>query len=198
LLFVYWIIIMFTVHISIFCVTKLKFIGPGHRYLENSSIAVALISAKLLFTLDYNIVKVLFTSCVILSMCAYYHMCKIETKTANMFILSDNQMKIFKYIKKSYKENVMCIPHTLSYVTAYWTNKKVLDVSSALAWKSGYIEDDFLGKSPDMVELGPILKRYNINFIIVNTKLYKVNNLDLHERYKAVEQEGEYILIEDE
>ena len=196
LLFVYWIIIMFIIYLLVFFTIKLKFVGPNHRYLENSSVAVAIISAKLLVTLDYIAVKLLFAFCIILSLCAYYYACKIETKMAIEFMLTDSLLKVFEYIKKSHKETVVCIPHTFSYLTAYWTNKKVLAVSSSLALEKAY-SDGFINKNPHDVNFDKILELHNISFIIINTRMYKVDELGLPERYKSVEQEGDYILLED-
>ena len=189
-----WMLIIFSCFILFDYVPFLKFLGEGHRYLEYGMVPAVFLAASIVVSSISNIfVAAIFLFCILLSLRTIYASQRSEARGYDRIALNPALKEIYEYVKKSKKEGVMCIPYNLSFMTAYFTRKKVFYALSALAYEKAYPEALF--GSPANKPLRALIEKYNINYLIVDKVYFDLSGLDLGIVNEIMERD-KYCLLE--
>jgi len=189
-----WGIILFVCFIAFDFVPSLKLLGEGSRYLETGLFPVITLSSILVVTNYANVlIDVLFIPCIVASLIIIYiHQASVQKSYLRIGFNSAFQ-EIFEYVKRGEKEGVMCIPFNFSFMAAYFTRKKVFYAFSCLAYEKAYPEALF--GSPIDKPLDKLIKKYNINYVIIDTSYFNLQDLKLGV-YKTIMEKDQYVLVE--
>jgi hypothetical protein len=185
-------LIIFSCFIVFDYVPFLKFLGEGHRYLECGVFPTAFLAASIVVRSFRNIfVDALFLFCILFSVIIIY--LSRGGGAYDRIALNTAIKEIYNYVKEAKKEGVMCIPYNLSYMTAYFTRKKVFFVDNALTYEKAYTEALF--GSPADKPLRALIDKYGISYVIVDKVYFDLSCLDLGTVTEIMERD-KYCLLE--
>ena len=189
-----WILIIFACFIAFDFIPSLKLLGEGSRYLETGLFPAIILSSVFVVTNYTNIlIDAFFITCILASLIiVYFHQSNIQ-KLYHRIGLNSALRDIFECVKNGKKEGVICIPYNFSFMAAYFTRKKVFYAFSALAYEKAYPEALF--GSPIDKPLDELIKKYNINYVIVDTSYFNLHDLKLGS-YTSIMEKDQYALLE--
>ncbi len=184
-----WGVFIFGLFLLTTYIPPIQFLGEGERYFEYGALPISVVVSVLLFNIGSLLFGLLFVltlgvSIGLIFLLQEYQLRSSKTMSAELLV------KIFKYIKNSRKQNVMCVPIELSYPTAYFTRKKVLFHDSPSAFEKG---KDFFPVPTKPLSL--IADKHDIYFVLVDNTLTDLSELDL-KNFKVKLKENRYFLLE--
>jgi hypothetical protein len=194
--FVIWSILLFVIGVIVRQVKKLGCIGEGERYLEYSAFPVAIIVAVFLTNglisgqhnvfLAFYLTIAIFGSLLPTLFIQHQVIVKDSKRSVNKEI-----RKIFKYINAlEGKVNVMTMPLYLADAATYFTSARLLTTDNSIAHVVDY--SDFW---PVLnIPLSDVFKRYDINYLLINTQYVQISELALPSN-QIVKESGFYCLI---
>ena len=181
----YWCGIVFTAFLLVTYIPALQGFGNGERYMEYGIFPSVLLSVLLIRQIGNEVTYSLLSACLLLSMLASYLTIRwYLTADSAMSNLQEKLAPLFEHITKSGKDNVMCIPYSLCFITAYFTRKHVLFHISPQGFEEGLC---IFPKLRDTYEA--VIKRYNITFVLTDSEAFWANEFHwvegLHEVLNA-------------
>jgi len=102
---------------------KLAFLGDNFRYLTFGSFFISIASAE--FFAGYETLSPAFFVFCVFSISIHVYLQRWLKRRSHDSIFGKEALSAFDFIKKL-KGNMLCIPTSISYVTMYFTNKKVV------------------------------------------------------------------------
>ena len=194
--FVVWSILLFVIGVIVRQVKKLGCIGEGERYLEYSAFPVAIIIAVFLtnglISGQHNVFLVFYLIVAIFG--ALLPTLFIQQQV----IVKDSKRSVNKEIREIFgyinalegKVNVMTMPLYLADAATYFTSARLLTTDNSIAHVVDYSDFWPVLKVP----LVDIFKRYDINYILINTQYVQISELNLPSN-QIVKESGFYCLI---
>lgn len=177
-------------------IKALEFIGEGERYLEYSAFPTAIVCSVIFLNGFNSEYKWLFAAAFLTVgllgsfLPALFIQDKVVAKDTQRSV-RPALSRIFKFLNTRQEEvRLMTIPLYLADAAMYFTKAKVLSTDSSIAHVVNYPDFFPVLKKP----LGEIMRRYNINYLLINENYVKLSELALEEK-KVVKREDSFCLI---
>ena len=190
-LLLYWCAIVFGAFLLVTYIPALQGLGNGERYLEYSIFPSLLLAIMFLQQVGSKYIYAFYVFCLILSAGASYLTIRWYLADSAMSNLQEKLRPIFAHIKNSDRDNIMCLPFSLCFITAYFTRKHVLFHLSPQGFNEG------LCIFPKLREpYSEIIKRYNISFVLTDSDAYWSNEFHWLDGLKEVRNSDSFHLFE--
>ena len=188
-----WTILIYSYFILTSYISIFKCFGDGYRYFEYGIMPTVILSAN---TIILGTVPLILLGIALFAFSILNSFRGLRNKGKRDIRFGQNSTleKIFEIIKTSEKENIMCIPPNISFMASYFTKKKTLMALSPQAYEEAAV---FMLGSPSKKNIGKLVNKYNINYIILDKTLYPKDTLDFNSiEYKMLVDENGYQLLE--
>ena len=195
--FIPWSVFLLAVGILIRSFKCVEHMGEGERYIEYAGLPIAVIGSLTVYYL-YSINPVLAVIAFVFLILfaelipAFYIQQKVIINDKERSV-SKELWKIFDYIDKIEADvRLMCIPQLMSPSVMYFTKAKVLCTDNSISHITDLADVLPIIKKP----LLEILKKYNINYLLLNEHYAKFDELKLNkDAVRIVQEKGTFLLL---
>jgi len=189
-----WLLVEWSLFTLVFyyAATYLKFLGhyPGRsQFLDYNAFPTAMLCAMLLSE-SFSLWKVAIVAVVsvlsLIQIVRSWNRARVHNRSDDQSLLRD----IFTYLKNSSKDGVICLPASHTYAIPYFSGKRVFYTMSARKYEKIAAFFPVL-----TTPLSTLSREYGICFVIVDTMVVPVEELELSGFKRVMERNG-YLLLE--
>jgi len=187
----YWVFINFFTVIATTYLPFFKFIGEGFKYLIYGTFPVSFLVSLGAIALMPSLMVSYSVLILLAGVCIYLQAFTVSRQLLNVNSYVDDELKeVINILKKSDKDNVMCIPVFKAEPVAYLGGKKVLWGAHGSGWDK---MDEFWPVIK--VPLEKLIEKYKINFMLIDKRFVDKEDLKIDSLIKETVHNGQnYIL----
>lgn len=178
--------------IFFYLATHLRFLGhyPGRKqFLEYNAFPTAYLCSIFVFgsvSLLRTVVLLIMIALSLIQNARAWMRTRVYNRSDDQSLLQG----IFRYLKNSSKDGVLCIPASHTYAIPYFSGKKVFYTVNARSYEK------LASFFPVLtVPLKELIEKYNIYFVLVDTTIVSLDQIDLKD-FRPVMEENDYLLLE--